>query len=73
MNISFSNGLYMQPVNATYKTNNNTRGTRSKYIGYYCPICKINHWRLMSESYLIKGEWYCKESIDKLLRGDECN
>lgn len=60
------NGSTIQSIAPTYKSNN-TRGNRSKYRGYFCKFCNCNHWKTLSESYFIKGEWYCKESVDKYL------
>lgn len=65
--ITFNNGSYIQPINPTYKVKNNvTRSERSEYITYYCPNCMKTHYILITESYFIKGQWYCKESVDRM-------
>lgn len=62
--IEFSNGSTIQPIYTT----SNVRSNRSKLtkIFYHCPICNTYHLKLISELYLIKGAWYCKECVDKL-------
>lgn len=62
--ISLNNGSTIQPVYST----STVRSNRSKLtqIFYRCPICKVSSFRPISELYLIKGEWYCRECVDKL-------
>lgn len=66
--ISFNNNSYIQPIYSASKLNNNRRGKRSEllYITYRCPLCGITHVKLVSELYLLKGEYYCRECVDKL-------
>jgi hypothetical protein len=60
-----SNWSHVPPVNNIY----NGKSNRSHLISYFCKNCNKNHVLLFSESELIDGEWYCKESIDKLKKG----
>jgi len=62
--ITFNNGSTIQPIYAT----NAVRSNRSKLskIFYKCPICHIYSLKLISELYLIKGVWYCRECVDTL-------
>ena len=66
--ITFNTNSYIQPIYPITKTNN-TRNKRSQllYVTYRCPICGLTHTRLMSESYMLKDIWYCKECVDSLI------
>ena len=62
--ITFNNGSTIQPIHAA----SNVRSNRSKLtkIFYHCPSCNTYGLKLMSELYLIKGVWYCRECVDVL-------
>ncbi len=57
--ISLVNGSTIQPI---YNING-TRSERAKWHTFFCKNCNSTHHMLYTDSAIIKGNWYCNQSI----------
>ena len=57
------NGSTIQPIYSV----NNTRSERSKWHTFFCKNCSKTHHMLYTDSMCVKGDWYCMESVKRLI------